>query len=437
MVSVGRFRSSRSASRWFAALLVVAALLTLTAVQMARADFTKERKFSAEQHDDWEPHIAADDDGHVYWATTRYGGRKACKACPDPAVVYRISNDGGATWSTPRFICRCPGVGGQHDPVLATDDSGRVFFTWMNDFEVNFARSDDFGVTWTRHGALDGARRYSDKPWIGVSNDGEDVYITFNADGKSPGAPYTVYSHNAGATWSPPILGRRNELYWFAGGVTVTPDGTVFSSQDAYPQNYEGQIVLFVLRSEDGGRSWDTIGIDRSREQRQCPDFAGCPKAFFGPQIAVASDDNGRVYVLWNASKKKAGLARLYLRWSDDNGETWSLPRDVAPKPHVDHEFPTLAATGAGDVAIAWMDNRTGRWNTFYKRSSDGGETWSATQRLSNAAGGAPYKSARGFRFPYGDYGGIAIDGDGTAHVTWGESRSYIGPGGSWYARGL
>ncbi len=428
--------ATKPTGRSWRTALVFAFVLALVPALGVRAAFTPETKFSAGQHDDWEPHIAADDSGHVYWATTRYGGRKACKSCPDPAVVYRLSTDGGDSWTKPRFICACPGIGGQHDPVLDVDDQGRVFFVWMNDFEVNFARSDDFGLTWTRSGALDGARRYSDKPWIGVSDDGQDVYVTFNADGPAAGAPYTVYSHNSGATWSPPILGKRNKLYWFAGGLTVTPDGTVFSAQDAYPQNYKGQIVLNLLRSSDGGRTWDVIGIDRSREQRPCPDFAGCSSAFFGAQITVASDDNGRVYALWNASKIKAGRARLLLRWSDDNGETWSLPRNVAPKSGVDHEFPMIDATGNGDVRIAWMDDRTGRWNTFYKASSDGGETWTGAQKLSNRAGGAPYKSGRGFKFPYGDYGGLAIDGNGVAHVTWGESRSYIGPGGSWYSRG-
>lgn len=103
-----------------------ALLLALQPALGARAAFTPETKFSAEQHDDWEPYIAADDLGHVYWATTRYGGSKACKSCPDPSVVYRVSADGGDTWSKPRFICACPGVGGQHDPVMDVDDQGRV-----------------------------------------------------------------------------------------------------------------------------------------------------------------------------------------------------------------------------------------------------------------------------------------------------------------------
>jgi hypothetical protein len=400
------------------------------------AQFTQERKFSAQQHDDWEPAIAADAGGHVYWATTRYGGRKDCRACPDPAVVYRISDDGGATWTKPRFICACRGVGGQHDPVLATDDQGRVFFTWMNDFAVSFARSDDFGSTWTTEGALDGDRRYSDKPWIGVSDDGEDVYVTFNADGSKPGAPYMVYSHNAGATWSPPILGQVTRRYWFAGGLTVTPDGTVFNAQGAYPQRYNGTVSISVLRSSDGGLTWENIGLDRSRQQPSCPEEAGCPDAFLGPQIAIASDDAGRVYVVYNVNTRKQGPHRLYVRWSDDNGETWSLPLDVAPRLNADHEFPMIVATGDGDVRIAWMDDRTGRWNVFYRTSTDGGVTWGPEQVLSNRPNGAPYKRTTGFRFPYGDYGQMAIDGAGHTHATWGEGPSYIGPGGTWYSTG-
>ena len=70
----------------------------------------------------------------------------------------------------------------------------------------------------------------------------------------------------------------------------------------------------------------------------------------------------------------------------------------------VDSEFPMIAAEDRGDVRVAWMDNRTGRWNTWYRPSADGGRTWSGSVRLSDRPDGAPYKSSRGFRYPYGDY---------------------------------
>lgn len=409
-------------------------LVSMSPALPAAKPFSTQQPFSKVGHDDWEPSVAADTAGHVYMATTRYGGPNACRGCPDPAIVLRRSSDGGRTWTKPGFICRCRGVEGQHDPVMATDERGRVFMTWMNDFDVQFARSEDFGRTWSRPGSLDGALNFSDKPWIAVSPSGRDVYVFFNVSD-----PYAVYSHNAGRTWSEPILTTRSGLYFFSGGATVTPDGTVLSSQAAYPQDEDGPISLFVLRSANGGKTWDTVGIDRSRKQPPCPSWAGCTAAYYGAQMAMASDANGRIYVLYNSNKKREGPHRLYLRYSNDSGATWSLPRQVTrTRKQVDHEFPMIVAAGDGDVRIAWMDDRKRpgrRWNVFYRRSTDGGRTWAQRWRLSDRHGGAPYKSARGFRFPYGDYGQLALDGDGDVFAVWGEGPSYEGPGGSWYTR--
>jgi hypothetical protein len=56
--------------------------------------------------------------------------------------------------------------------------------------------------------------------------------------------------------------------------------------------------------------------------------------------------------------------------------------------------------------------------------------------RLSDRALGAPYKSAAGYRFTYGDYLALSVDGYGINHVVWGEGESWNGPGGTWYTRG-
>jgi hypothetical protein len=403
--------------------------------------FASERLFSApaQRGDDWEPSVAADGSGHVYIATTRFDGPNACRKCPDPAIVYERSSDGGRTWSGPRFLCPCRGVEEQADPVLVTDERGRLFATWMNDFVVQFSRSDDFGRTWTQPRSVDGRLRWSDKPWIGVSDGGKDIYIAFNGPGRTEGTPYTVYSHDAGASWSRPVGGvRTNGLYWFAGGLTVTPKGTAISSQDAYEQDYRGNVLLYVLRSEDGGRSWTSVPIAKSRQGRRCPKWAGCGLGFLGPQMAISTDEGGRVYVLWNQTSYDGGPAQVYLRRSADDGATWSPARKIssANEGGVDSEFPMITAAGPGDVRVAWMDNRSWLWNTWYRRSTDGGRTWSGTARLSDRPDGAPYKSRGGFGFPYGDYGQLAVDGRGRTHAAWGEGPSYAGPGGTWYTRG-
>ena len=107
----------------------------------------------------------------------------------------------------------------------------------------------------------------------------------------------------------------------------------------------------------------------------------------------------------------------------------------------VNNGFPMVAAhlTTAGDFRVVWQDDRvlshTG-WNTWYKRTANGGSTWSADVRLSNLTSGAPYKTVNGYNFPYGDYGEISVDSTGRNHVVWGEGISYSGPGGTWYTRG-
>ena len=87
---------------------------------------------------------------------------------------------------------------------------------------------------------------------------------------------------------------------------------------------------------------------------------------------------------------------------------------------------PGMQTSGGGNVDA---------WNTWYRRSSDGGATWSAPVRISDATSGAPYKTAAGYAEVYGDYGEMAITNTGKTIATWGEGISYTGPGGVWVNR--
>jgi hypothetical protein len=110
--------------------------------------------------------------------------------------------------------------------------------------------------------------------------------------------------------------------------------------------------------------------------------------------------------------------------------------------------FPALVSRGSGDVRIAWTDDRNGfdaggddpnaRWNTYYRRSSDGGATWSEEAQLSAFASGYSYKfdtPADGYLQPYGDYFELDVNAAGGTVALWGEGNSYFGPGNVWYAR--
>ena len=72
----------------------------------------------------------------------------------------------------------------------------------------------------------------------------------------------------------------------------------------------------------------------------------------------------------------------------------------------------------------------------LWRASTNGGASWSGESQLSGPIGGYDYILPRGFRFPFGDYFGLAIDSEGTTHAVWGEGRNYKSPGSIWYTRG-
>jgi hypothetical protein len=74
-------------------------------------------------------------------------------------------------------------------------------------------------------------------------------------------------------------------------------------------------------------------------------------------------------------------------------------------------------------------------WNVFYRSSTDGGASWTAPVKISDAISGAAYKQEDGFDEVYGDYGEVAITSSGKAIATWGEGLSWAGPGGVWFNR--
>jgi len=132
---------------------------------------------------------------------------------------------------------------------------------------------------------------------------------------------------------------------------------------------------------------------------------------------------------------------QMYIRTSTD-GVTWTPRFQISvANPAAHNAFPSVAAhpTVANDFRVTWqsdsVQSQTG-WNTFYRRTTDGGVNWSASIDLSDLTSGAPYKNANGYTFPYGDYHDLQVGPDGTNHVFWGEGASYTGPGGCWYARG-
>jgi len=78
------------------------------------------------------------------------------------------------------------------------------------------------------------------------------------------------------------------------------------------------------------------------------------------------------VHVVWCDAKNNGSA--IYYKRSSDQGATWEDDTRLSGSPAYS-AFPTLAVSGTY-VHLAFRDQRTGRYLSYYKRSTDGGRNW-------------------------------------------------------------
>jgi hypothetical protein len=395
--------------------------------------------------DDWEPAIAADPNApYVYTLVTRYAGKPCGGNCPSPYIALEISADNGATWTEGAPLCACKGSG-QFDPIIeVVPSTGAVNAVYMNGYNIVFTKSTNHGASWSAPVKVYGNVSWNDKPVLAVSDNGVDVYVTFN--GPTGGDPWLAQSHDAGATWTQTKLVDSGR-YYFAFDADVAADGTVYLAQTAIQYGGGGNkgttpsglIEEHVFISRDRGATWENRTIASVAPGLACV-AAGCTPDFYLGHIALSVDGTNAVVALYDGAATAGGLQTIEARRSSDGGRTWSAAVTVSAAGE-ESTAPAVESRGSGDVR-AWYQQTSGGgnadiWNTWYRTSTDGGATWTAAVRISDATGGAAYKNAAGYLEIYGDYGEIAITNPGKSIAIWGEGVSYTGPGGVWLNRQL
>ena len=406
----------------------------------------------------WEPTVATDP-GHpdlVYQLITGINAHQCAPGCPGTSVLFRASTDGGTTWAPERFVCgvACKGVGWQFDPQIkvAADTNpacgcGTIYAALLDTYDpgVVLFKSHDGGRSWRGPIAMNGSLSYMDKPVLVISPSGKDVYVAFNDKLASD----VVASHRFGdpGTFLPPTqVNGDDDLWWYADGGTIAPDGTVYFGENGETGSHvnvghlDGPSEVAVLRCSASPTSScgdpEITSFGTSAAPPPCPVFQ-CYPDYYDATTSVAADPAGHLVAAYTFSAVANGSKGLFVRTSGD-GVTWSAP--ILVNGEGDSNVPQIAnGPIGGEFSLAWQDDRTGAFNTWYAATSDGGGTWSKQVRFSNRTGGAPYKSPAGYTFTDGDYFGIAVSSAGIVYAMWGEAdgSSIYCCGDAWYTRGF
>jgi hypothetical protein len=140
----------------------------------------------------------------------------------------------------------------------------------------------------------------------------------------------------------------------------------------------DGTHIVYYKRSTDGGVSW---GADtRLRDVLT-------PTSYAYPSI---SSSGSNLHVVW-FDRRDAGDAEIYYKNSTDDGNTWSADKRLTNSIG-DSYIPVVAVSGS-NVHVAWYDNHDGNNEIYYKRSADNGTSWGADTRLTNNSGESRYPS--------------------------------------------
>lgn len=167
----------------------------------------------------------------------------------------------------------------------------------------------------------------------------------------------------------------------------------------------------FFARSTDGGQSFsDPINLSNS--------IAGDGKGrlaenyWHNGSLDLAMDREGRLYAAWTEYE-----GRLWLSRSTDRGESFAGPLHVAGSDQMPARGPTLAIGPAGKVYLAWTVGEDIAADIHFAKSDDAGRSFSRPLAVAKSPGHA-------------DAPKLAVDGQGTLHLVYGESpdgplRSY------------
>ena len=369
---------------------------------------------------------------------------------------YYYSNDGGQTWNGSDHLPNS--AYGRGDPCTAFDAIGNGYIVSMSpDANIGsnghapvpngyyMLKTTDHGTSWQPEVRGYGPVSSFDKEMIAIDNSSGSPYknnfycawTDFTSSTTMNGYVKFNSLPAGSSTFSPAITLRGNNGAGQGVNVQTGPDGEVYVCWADYPGSMPATGIGFI-KSLNGGQTFSPAsiafsyfgirmtGVLDSRFNSRVNDY---------PTMAVDKSNGlhrGRIYIAYPTGG--SGTSVIQVRYSDDQGSTWSQPKTVSISGATQSFFPWITVDDStGIVCIAYYAFDTSvqyGTDTYLAYSSDGGQTYSNIKVSDVSHTTAPISGfGRGYA---GDYIGVAAYG-GKAYPAWMDDRNgtwqvYVSP---------
>lgn len=289
------------------------------------------------------PSVCRDENGVLYVVSSSF---RLAHVCPFGKTAMYKSTDNGKTWSAPTVI---------NDTYLDDRDAG-----------ILYMGNGRLLVTWFSHPAKEYLTTY--REWI-ESDSGELGKAMLSRYGDIPekfsaGGSFVRISEDYGVTWSETVRVPVSSPH----GPSLCKDGTlIYLGKEMYSSDMEipeEKGVIASYKSEDGGYTWEKLGVLKKPENISW-------NHFHEPHIVELED--GTLFGMIRAEGDGVyhGFT-VYSTVSNDGGKTWSKWKNIdvsGSPPHL-----LLHSSGALVCSLGRREKPYGE-NAIV--SYDNGKTWS------------------------------------------------------------
>ena len=319
-----------------------------------------------------------DDTVHAVWYDTRHRNNE---------IYYLRSEDGGVTWWPAYRLTNDPSWS-TYPSVAVSGPLAHVVWEEGRDRnkEIYYKRSSGRWI-WSPDTRLTLDSSCSCGPSVAAFDSSVHVVWWDCRDGNIE--VYYKRSTDGGTTWGADVrLSHAPNQSGFATIAVAGPGVHVAWWDDR--QGSPGDI--YYTRSSDGGATWQPETL--------------LTYEYGSPQIPSLTASDSAVYLVWNDYRD--GNPEIYFKRSSNWGESWGPDTRLTYDP-AGSSFPSVAVSGSL-IHVVWQDTRTGGpAELFYKRSLNGGNSWSSDFQLTNALWTSQYPTVA-----------VALS---RVHVLWSDQR--------------